>query len=222
MLSPAGHGGADFTKWGKPSARACLRSPEALLYNRGMTEREAAAEASPERGESILLQGFVEAVLTMAQENLRRHGALAPVLFVRFQGGEQAIAPLDLPATTEEKEAYLAALGLSFRQTGRVAEEALFVSETWYVAAEPGQRLNLDVAPGRHPRRQEAIAIVGRNAEHTRHTMVIQTFGRDRAHRPVLGRIEVAEYNAWSEPGSGPVGLLDHLFPRRTAGFSMN
>ncbi len=178
-----------------------------------MRERESPAESGPESGASILAQEFVEVILTMAQENLRRDGALAPVLFVRFQGGEQAITLLDLPATTEEKEDYLAALGLSFRQTGRVVEEALFVSETWYVAAEPGQRLNLDVAPSRHPRRQEAITIVGRNADRTRHTIVVQTFGRDRHQRPVLGRMEAAEYNTLSGQGSRPVGLVDYIFP---------
>jgi hypothetical protein len=175
-------------------------------------EREIKAENRSNEG-SILAREFVDRILWGAQENLSKDGALAPVLFVRFQSREGAIAPLSLPATTEEKEAYFAALGLSFRQTGRTIREALFLSETWYVAAEEGSPLNLDIAPSQHPSRQEAITLVGRNAERTRHTMLVQTFSRDRHNRPVMGQIEVAEYNATTEKGSGPVGLLDYLFP---------
>ena len=51
-----------------------------------MAEREP-TEQQDEQGESILTQAFVEAILTGAQENLRAHGRLLPVLFLHLGSG---------------------------------------------------------------------------------------------------------------------------------------
>jgi hypothetical protein len=188
-----------------------------------MVEKAPSQETNPQRRESILSQEFVEMVLATAKENLKKDGSLAPVLFLRFRGGAHAIAQLlSLPSTTEEKEAYFATLGRGLQQAGHVLDEAVFVSESWYVAAEKGERLKLDVAPSQHPKRKEAITIVGRNAARTHFTMVVQTFGRDRRNQPVFGPLDIAEYNVSADKGPYPTGLLDHLFPRRIRGFPMN
>jgi hypothetical protein len=180
-----------------------------------MVERRAGEGEGPPSGESILAKEFISSILSHAKENLERDRALAPILFLRFQNGDHGIVPLELPKTTEEKEAYFKALGGAFRQAGRSIWEAVFVSETWFVAAEKGATLSFDVAPSRHPRRKEAITLVGGNAERTRFSMVVQPFSRDRRNRPVLERIAIEEYNVSATEGYKPVGLLDHLFPGR-------
>lgn len=173
-------------------------------------------EQISEGEESILAQELIENILRQARQNLKKDGALSPMLFLRFKEGERGIMPLDLPDTHEERELYFRAIGLSFLSAGKMIEEALFVSETWYVSVEKEQRLSLDVAPSKHPRRREAITIVGRDQPRSRYSMVIQPFGRDGHQKPVFESLAVAEYNTFGTLTSGPVGLLDHLFPKRS------
>lgn len=177
----------------------------------------------PKRGEhlseeegSILSQEFVEGILRQARHNLKKDGVLVPMLFLRFKDGEGGMMPLDLPDTHEERRLYFAALGLAFLNAGKKLDEALFLSETWYVGEDTKQRLSLDVEPSKHPKRREAITIVGRDAPRTRYAMVIQVFGRDHHQQPVFESLPVANYNVFGTPSSGPVGLLDHLFPNRS------
>jgi hypothetical protein len=166
--------------------------------------------------ESILLQSFVEGILNQARQNLQKDGAVAPVLFLQFQDGEGGIMPLDLPDTHEERRLYFTAIGLAFLAEGKQVDEALFLSETWYVGADKNERLTPDVAPSEHPRRREAITIVGRDAARSRYTVVIQPFGRDKQQKPIFEALAVAEYNTFGTLTSGPVSLLDHLFPKRS------
>lgn len=177
----------------------------------------------PKRGEhlsnpeeSILAQTFVEGILKQARENLRKDGAVAPILFLQFQGGEGGVLPLELPETHEERRLYFTAIGLAFLGEGTSIDEALFLSETWYVGAEKHERLTLDVAPSKHPHRREAITIVGRDAARSRYAMVILPFGRDAQQKPLFESLAVAEYNTFGILTSGPVGLLDYLFPKRS------
>ena len=171
----------------------------------------------------MLSREFVESVLAAAKENLRKDGSLVPVLFLCFKDGAHVITPLfSLPPATEDKEAYFSALGREIQRAGHILTEAIFVSESWYVAAEKGEQLNLDVPPSLHPKRKEAITIVGRDAARARFSMVVQPFGRDKESRPVFGPVEIAQYNSSAKSGLNPKGLLDHLFPRRIRIFSMN
>jgi|SRR5581483_4135158 len=165
---------------------------------------------------SILSQEFAEGILRQAKQNLKKDGALSPMLFLQFKEGEGGIVPLDLPDTHEERAEYFAVIGATFQSQGKVIEEALFLSDTWYVSAEGEGRLSLDVAPSKHPKRREAITIIGRDAQRTRYTMVVQVYGRDRQHQPVFEPPALAEYNIFGTPTSGPVGLLDHLFAKRS------
>lgn len=165
---------------------------------------------------SILGQKFVEFILEGARQNLLKDSNLAPMLFLRFKSGERGILPLALPSTVEERQEYFRAMGVSFATTGKAIDQALFLCETWYVETEEGKQLNLAVPPSRHPKRREAITVMGRDAERTRYTAVIQLFHRDRHQRPVFEPITEADYNAFVTPGTGPVGLIDHLFPKRS------
>src|SRR5437867_3347868 len=109
--------------------------------------RSEARESNSQGDESILAMEFVRFVLGRAKENLRKDAALQPMLFVRFKSGESGIMPLALPVTTAQKEAYFAEIGLAMLKRGKRIDEAVFVSETWYVMAEQDERLTLDVAP---------------------------------------------------------------------------
>lgn len=182
-------------------------------YNQSMPQR---GEHISEGEESILGQEFVEGILNQARRNLEKDGSLVPVLFLLFKGGERGILPLALPETTAERQAYFRAIGLAFQSTRKPIAEALMVSETWYVAVDKDKPLSLDVRPSQHPKRREAITVMGRDAERSRYTAVIQLFHRDRHRHPVFEPITEADYNAFVTPGTGPVGLLDDLFPKRS------
>ena len=173
-------------------------------------------QESRSRSGSILSRDFVRAILLGADENLQRDGSLQPVLFLRLKNGKRGIVPLELPETHAEKEMYFAGLGLFVARTSGPLDEAVFVSESWYVSPEQGTDFSR-IRPSRHPLRQEAILISGRNAAETREAFVIQTFGRDAQNRPVPGAVMVEEYHDTTddEPGLHAVSLLDYLFPPR-------
>lgn len=173
-------------------------------------------QESRSRSGSILSRDFVRAILLGAGENLQRDGFLQPVLFLRLQNGKGGIVALELPETHPEKEVYFTSLGLFIARKSGHLDEAVFVSESWYVLPED-TAVYPQLSPSRHPQRKEAIMISGRNAQETREAFVIQTFGRDAQNRPVPGPVEVEEYHDASdaEPGLHSVGLLDYLFPPR-------
>lgn len=158
-------------------------------------------------------------MLRQARLNLLRDGSLAPVLFVQFQNHEKGVLPLELPTDPEEKPEYFAIIGLVFASAGKQLNEALMLSETWYVSREEDAALTLEVRPSEHPQRKEAISMMGRNAQRTRYTFVVQPFGRDTRQRPVMERVAIAEYNIAQTAGVAAVGVLDYLFPHRTKFF---
>lgn len=173
-------------------------------------------QESRSRSGSILSREFVRAILLGAGENLQHDGFLQPVLFLRLQNGKRGIVALELPETHREKEMYFAGLGLFVARKSGLLDEAVFVSESWYVSP-PDADAHSHLSPSRHPQRKEAIMISGRNAQETREAFVIQTFARDAQNRPVPGPVEVEDYHDASdaEPGLHSVGLLDYLFPPR-------
>jgi hypothetical protein len=177
-----------------------------------MGERQRGKE-SPQEGESILSQEFVEPILTVTKEFLRYHHHLGPALFLRMEDGDQGVIPLaylDDLSTIEERREYFASLGLSIRLAGSKIREALFVSEVWYV--EPEEFNTLDVAPSQHPSRKEGISIVGRNGDGTRFTEVLQPFSRDVNNQPIFGLLKDAKYKVSLDEESRPTGLMDRLF----------
>ncbi len=164
-------------------------------------------------------KSFAEGLLQQARLNLLRDGSLAPVLFVQFQEGEKGVLPLELPENADEKPGYFATLAVVFMGAGKQLNEALMLSETWYVSKEEDVNLSVDIRPSEHPQRKEAISLMGRNAAATRFTFVVQPFGRDLQQRPVMEQIAIAEYNIGQTTGITAVGLLDYLFPHRARVF---
>ncbi len=166
----------------------------------------------PSQGESILARGFVETVLTAARVNLERDGALHPVLFLGLKSDEQMVMLLkEFPDTVGERQEYFTALGMALSHTGRKIDEAVFVSEAWYVGMEEG-RTEFDVVPSQHPERREAIVVMGRDAGRTRLTHVLQPFHRGDQNQPIFDQRPMEEYNIPADRFPGAVGLVDYLF----------
>ena len=160
----------------------------------------------------MLTQDFIEPILVVTKEFLMTRDHLGPALFIRLENDEQGIVPLidlDDLKSTEERQEYFSSLGLSIRLSGMRIREALFVSEVWYI--EPEEEEDLDIPPSKHPKRKEAISIVGRNSEGTRFIHVLQSFGRDNQNRPVYEAVE-ADFDVAFEERNYPKSLINHLF----------
>ena len=163
--------------------------------------------------ESILGKEFVDVVMGAAQMNLAKDGELVPALFLQTQDDEQMVVVLEnFPADGDEKRLYLASLGVALHSTGRRIDEAIFLSEVWYVEEEK-EGEHLEARPSQHPQRREAIAVMGRDAQRSRLTHVLQPFHRDNQNQPVFDKVAVAEYNVPAEQTPQAFGLVDYLFP---------
>jgi hypothetical protein len=160
---------------------------------------------------SILDKAFIDHILATARRNLECDGKLWPVLFVRFNEGMPVPSLMDFPDTTEERQAYLAAVGSSMRREGKVVREALLLMEGWIVKVRSGAH-DLALPPSQHPLRQEAITIMGRDASGTHTSSVVQTFQRNEKNKVIWSEALLASYNQAASQGCQPVGLLDCLF----------
>jgi len=160
---------------------------------------------------SILEQSFMAALLKKARTNVEQDGQLAPMLFVEPLMGDLLILGLDSSHPSEEKQAYFTQVGRYLRTQGTLIQAAVFLAETWFVMATEAPAA-LRIPPSQHPSRQEAIVLIGRNADNTRTSSVILPFRRDAQNKPVWPTLELGHYNAPVEKGVRPVGLLDFLF----------
>jgi hypothetical protein len=168
-------------------------------------------EVIPKHTQTIHDQTFIDAMLGKAKTNLETDGFLTPVVFLYLKDGERIMCGVELPRTSKEKRQCFFNLGRTFREEGRTIREAVFMSEGWYVDARKAKDI-LAVAPSQHPQRQEAIVVIGRNADKMQYTSVIQPFTRDDKNRPVWGELAMAEYNAPANTAYQPTGLIDYLF----------
>ena len=176
-----------------------------------MVERGPKAE-SIHNAESLLSEEVVEEILDDARRIINTSGSLHPTLFVQLENGERGVVPLSLPETHSEKRIYFSLLGISFLQTGHKIREAILVSEAWIVAQPEAQ--GLDVSPSQHPKRKEAITLVGRDADNTRLVFAIQSFQRDDHNQLVFENLEIEHFNGAPDPQYNTIGLLDYLFPQ--------
>lgn len=159
---------------------------------------------------SLLAQAVLEPLLKTARKNLEHDGYLVPFLFVQFTVAGLRLVPLNLPQTGEQKRCYVAHLGSSFRRGGQPISAAAILSESWVVKAEAPAALAM--MPSRHPAREEAITLVGRDALGTRMTHVVQPFTRDAHDRPVWGKHLIAVYDEPVQTAGRFDDLLHHLF----------
>jgi hypothetical protein len=153
---------------------------------------------------SILTKEEFEALLTQIRQNMVDKN-LGPVLLMHTVDGQRLACNLTkLPGTPEEKRQHLLAAGASLRQDGVMVKEAILICEAWFVKADKSSAV--DTLPSEHPERQEAVVLVGRNAESTHSTCAIQPFTRNENGKPVWQEVTLHTDN---EAGSG---LLDWFF----------
>jgi hypothetical protein len=163
---------------------------------------------------SILAEAFGARILRLARHNLEQDGVLAPALFVKQPSHAPLLVGLKLPAEPAERQRYFLRLGHSLQRQGQRVVEAVLLMESWFVQSQPG-RLDLSVRPSQHPARQEAIVLIGRNADHSRVTQVIQPFRRDSEQRLAWESCPQAVYDQPAGQGPRASGLLDYLFAGR-------
>ena len=161
---------------------------------------------------SILTHTFVKSALQTAKLFLEGNGDLAPLLFVDYASGKGDRIRMVMPDTYEQKRDAFTALGEHLRNTDGPISEALLIMEGWFVSGKDAPDVTA-MRPSQHPKRQEAIVLVGRNAANSRQTSVVQPFTRNGDNRPEWDKHPIASYNQPVQPGYRAEGLLDYLFP---------
>ena len=160
---------------------------------------------------SLLSRSIGESFLQTARQNLEKYGSLVSILFITFASGKRIEIPLQLPATTEDKETYFVSIGGAMASLNEVIVEAVLLSEGWVVNAQQAPASH-KLPPSQHPSRQEAITLIGRNAAGTRHTCAVQPFHRQPSGQFIWNVLTIALYDEPVARGGRAVGLLDHLF----------
>ena len=160
---------------------------------------------------SILVQEIIDENLRTARQNLEQDGLLQPVLFLHLAANDILVVPLTLPDTFEKKALFFFEMGRRLHEQGLQPSEAVFLSESWFLSVQEAPDA-MKLPPSEHPSPQEAIVAVGRNADNSRYTQVVQPFTRDKHNRPVWQAILIAVYDEKQTPGNGSVSILDFLF----------
>lgn len=163
-----------------------------------------------QNNDSILSRDTIETILQGARENLASHGSLVATLFLKLDDGEHAIVPLSIPETPEEKQMYFTLLGLSIRDNGHDINEAILISESWYVA--PLDEKYPDLAPSKHPNRKDAVTLAGRDNLGLRYVFAIQPFRRDEGNQPIFEELDLHHFGEDIDKNLYSTGLLDYLF----------
>ena len=168
------------------------------------------------KSSSILGEKYIEPILNIARQNLETTGYLETMVFAKLTSNKvMPVGMMDLPASLNAKQMLMNILGDKLREDGSDIMEAVVLTESWYTDAIKNQAA-LKYPPSQHPGGQEAIAIIGRNAENTRNTTVIQPYTYNANNYPVWEKISVADYNQPADESSvQAVGLLDYLFDPR-------
>jgi hypothetical protein len=167
-------------------------------------------KAKHSQSKSFLLEkATLLTLLGDGRRDIEGTGSLQPLLFIELSNGEGLVSSLEMPDDTEIKYRMFQVIGNDIREKNGTIKDAVLLSETWIVMANEAPDAT-KYMPSQHPCRQEAIVVIGRNADKTRSALVIQTFTRDEHNAPV-----------WSEPrviiSDSPQdlaakGLLDALF----------
>jgi hypothetical protein len=97
------------------------------------------------------------------------------------------------------------------RSWGEDIQEALIVMNSWFVTIKDADS-GLSTAPSQHPRRCEAIVAIGRNAGHTRASMVVQPYVRKEDGGFVWTEPVIAQYDQRTDAVNRVEGLVDDLF----------
>ncbi len=159
---------------------------------------------------SILTKTFIEPLLKIAQQNLAEDGYLQVMLFLNLKGKGVKTYGLQMPNNNLGRQQVLNQLRQELSANGETIQEALILMDTWYIDGKDAQD-GLHTLPSQHPERQEAIAIVGRDARNAKTSMVMQPYTRDEDGQLVWDASGTRIYGQSSKEVSAP-GLVDWLF----------
>lgn len=159
---------------------------------------------------SILSQSFINGILETARQNLERNGNLLSVIFLKFDDNQVCAVGINMPETPEERRVAVHAIRQKMGTQGLI-QEAVMIMNTWYVAGKDASG-GLPMMPSQHPQRQEAIIIVGRNADNNRSSTVLQPYSHNQTGGLRWHKLAIAQYNQPSDEAIQVMGLLDDLF----------
>ena len=160
----------------------------------------------------MLDKRFFMYALQAAQRDLEHDGELVPMLLVHLVSGAHFYKSLHMPNMYEKKKAFFRSIGATLRRTKGPFTEAVMLMESWYVDGREAPNAK-DFSPSRHPCRHEAIVLIGRNADNSRQSSVVQPFTRNANNKPVWGTTPIALYDHPVSRDLRVAGLLDFLFP---------
>ena len=161
--------------------------------------------------DSILTRSHISRMLADAKRGLVDDGCVPTRVFLRLADGEVQSVMLDMAETPEQRAHFLRLVGCRLQARGPALQEAVMVSEVWFVSPRHAPAA-MKLAPSQHPAREEAIVIIGRSADNRRFTQVVQPFSRIEKNRPHWLPTPVAQYDEERSAQHGPVGILDCLF----------
>lgn len=160
--------------------------------------------------ESILSKNEMSAILDAARFTKETGQQIVPALLILTADGvRNALYLADMPDDGDKKAAYFRYIGEQLRSHNAEVAEAVFISEAWALTGLDGRT---GIMPSLHPKRIEAIVIVGRNAANTRMSCVIQPFAQNKQGKPEWRKTPLAAYDEPVSEQTHLVGLLDHLF----------
>lgn len=155
---------------------------------------------------SLLSESSILGMLAEGRKNLEKDGSLVPMLFIELSNGQIIMSPLQMPDDTATKYRMFQDIGQKIRAQEGASEAALLIVETWYVDAKAAPD-----ATKYMPSRQEAIVLMGRNADKTRSAIVLQSFTKDEHDALVWSEPYVTIADSASQ-GLVAKGPLDALF----------
>jgi hypothetical protein len=160
---------------------------------------------------SALSQELIEILLKLARQQLEYEGKLLALLFFKFDDGRVVLIREELPEQHEERRRVIWRIGHHMRSRGENIQEAVMVVNSWFVAGRDGID-GLSTAPSQHPQRQAAIVASGRNAEDSRHSIVVQPYDVNDDNSLVWREPMIAHYDHPTDAKNRVSGLVDDLF----------
>ena len=160
---------------------------------------------------TVLEREVLNPLLNTARKSLERDFFIIPFLLVQAKAPNPHLVPLDVLQKGEQRKNHLMQVGDAFRQHGQPIQAAVMLTEIRIVHGHDvrtAQALSADQIRDN----QYAIHLIGRDADYTRLTHVVQPFVWLESKRAVWGECLHAVYNEPVQTAGQPTGLLDYLF----------
>jgi hypothetical protein len=157
---------------------------------------------------SLLENETLTALLETAKKNLEKYPELQPVIFAKLEGETKpAVLPVEFPNSDHNEKAFrLFAYGEALRRaTGKKITEAVFISDTYFLA-QPKDEAPASLPVRENPLRREAIMLVGRDNSGDKRVLLLQAYTRTD-NKIIFDKTPELDTKAGSA-----TGLLDYFF----------